>query len=493
MAKKTGTPREYTMPNKYEGGYSTYNPTADRLANAELIGNDIQSLKAKREKIQNELDELKIKRHNFDILSVNVPEATAEDKENIQAQQFRAGAEAMMEYDPATAQSWLLRADEIEARKQDRAQKLESKNAIFTPGTKEWVNWMTGMLKQKTFEAGLYTGQARSDLLNESANIKKSLAKYPLGRSALGIAEPTEPTGPTGQPEPITQSVVKSAAMWLSDINAVNKSTPNWESVLATYKTDIATAKTNKEIGDAEATDLNDKIDKKIGEIRMEVKAPAIAAAKKKAEAKQWLEEFLTTMRLDDLIKNVRAARATLNSIISEVKAGHYANANLKPFKETMGNMSGDEYGIATDSPAADMVGSIPLVGEGIATWIASDKFNDEESAYDRTNAAIDSFNQLIDLYIGENLIPAYNSTPERIAALNDSPIVVGLRNALGSKISKIYKGGGTNNPAVNPVQAKPAITTKSQYNGTERVIQVNGTWVRTTNMKFDPKTKTWK
>ena len=34
-------------------------------------------------------------------------------------------------------------------------------------------------------------------------------------------------------------------------------------------------------------------------------------------------------MRLDDLIKNARAARATLNSIISEVKAGHYANANL--------------------------------------------------------------------------------------------------------------------------------------------------------------------
>ena len=120
MATK-GNPREYIMPNNYEqGGYATYNPSADKLANAELIGNDIIALKAKREKVQKELDELKIKRQNFDILSVNVPEQTDEDKENIQAGQFRAGAEAMMEYDPATAQSWLLRADEIEARKQNR-------------------------------------------------------------------------------------------------------------------------------------------------------------------------------------------------------------------------------------------------------------------------------------------------------------------------------------------------------------------------------------
>lgn len=120
MATK-GNPREYIMPNNYEqGGYATYNPSADKLANAELIGNDILALKAKREKVQKELDELKIKRQNFDLLSVNVPEQTDEDKENIQAGQFRAGAEAMMEYDPATAQSWLLRADEIEARKQNR-------------------------------------------------------------------------------------------------------------------------------------------------------------------------------------------------------------------------------------------------------------------------------------------------------------------------------------------------------------------------------------
>lgn len=121
MAKNTGIPREYTMPNNYQqGGYTTYNQAADRMANAELIGNDIASLKAQREKVQKELDDLKIKRQNFDLLSVNVPELTDEDKENIQAQQFRAGAEAMMEYDPATAQSWLLRADEIEARKQAR-------------------------------------------------------------------------------------------------------------------------------------------------------------------------------------------------------------------------------------------------------------------------------------------------------------------------------------------------------------------------------------
>lgn len=449
MATK-GNPREYIMPNNYEqGGYATYNPSADKLANAELIGNDILALKAKREKVQKELDELKIKRQNFDLLSVNVPEQTDEDKENIQAGQFRAGAEAMMEYDPATAQSWLLRADEIEARKQARAQQLEAKNAIFTPGTKEWVNWMAGMLKQKTYEAGLYTGQARTDLLSEADNIKKSMSAYPLGQSALGlISTDNEPSYLQ------TGSKVKTANDWRVDISSVTKDTPNWKAVLEQYRTDIATEKTNKNLGDAEATDLNNKIDEQEKAIQFKIQAPAFASAREKVEAKKWVNDFLATMRLNELITQVRSARSALNSIISEVKAGHYANANLKPFKETMGAMSAGEYGIATDSPAAAMVSRIPLVGDGIATWIASDKFNDENTAYARTNEAINSFNQLISAYIADNMIPKSNSTPARIAAFKDSPIVAGLRNALGSKINNISKtgSGGSSSRVVVPI-----------------------------------------
>lgn len=436
MAKK-GKPRVYTMPNYEQGGFATYNPTADKLANAELIGNDIASLKAKRELLQKELDELKIKRQNFDLLSVNVPEQTDEDKENIQAQQFRAGAEAMMEYDPNTAQQWLLRADEIEARKQARTQQLEQKNAIFTPGTKEWVNWMAGMLKQKTYEAGLYTGQARTDLLSEANNIKKSMSAYPLGKSALGLI--STDNAPSYSP---TGSKVKTANDWRVDISSVNSDTPNWKAVLEQYRTDIATEKTNKNLGDAEATDLNNKIDEQEKTIQFKIQAPAFASAREKAEAKKWVNDFLATMRLNELITQARRARSALNSIISEVKAGHYANANLKPFKETMGVMSAGEYGIATDSPAAAMVSRIPLVGEGIATWIASDKFNDESTAYARTNEAINSFNQLISAYIADNMIPKSNSTPARVDAFKDSPIVAGLRNALGSKINNISKTG---------------------------------------------------
>lgn len=124
MAKKTiPTPREYTMPNDYQqGGFATYNPQTDRMENAQLIGEDILRLKAKRAGIQKELDDLKVKRHEFNLLDVNVPEKTEDDNDDIQAQQFRAGAEALMEYDPGTAQGWLLRSDEIEARKQARAE-----------------------------------------------------------------------------------------------------------------------------------------------------------------------------------------------------------------------------------------------------------------------------------------------------------------------------------------------------------------------------------
>lgn len=435
--------REYTMPQTeresrpgaWEGtGYKQFDQSSNLKDQLKLLESD-------RVRVQKELDELKIKRQNFDLLSVNVPEQTDEDKENIQAGQFRAGAEAMMEYDPATAQSWLLRADEIEARKQYRAQQLEQKNAIFTPGTKEWVNWMAGMLKQKTYEAGLYTGQARTDLLKEADNIKKSMGNYPLGQSALGIITTTDNAPVYSPPQKTGGDKIKTANDWRVDILSVTKDTPNWKSVLEQYRTDIATAKTNKNIGEAEAVDLNSKIDDQLKSIQYKIQAPALSLAKDKAEAKSWVKTFLETMRLNELITQARAARSALNSIISEVKSGHYANANLKPFKETMGAMSAGEYGIATDSPAAAMAATIPIVGEGIATWMASDKFNDEATAYERTNAAIDSFNQLIDTYIGKNLIPASNSTPERINALNDSPIVAGLRNALGSKINKLSKG----------------------------------------------------
>lgn len=457
MAKKTiPTPREYTMPNDYQqGGFATYNPVADRMENAKLIGEDILRLKAKRAGIQKELDELKIKRQSFDLLDVNVPDKTEEDNDNIQAQQFRAGAEAMMEYDPATAQGWLLRADDIDAKKQNRLDKLAAKDSQFTPGTKEWVNWMTSMLKQKTYEAGLYTGQAREDLLAESANIKRSLSEYPMGRSALGIPEPIDPGAPIQQnPPPGNGNApkVKTSAEWESDINAVDKNTPNWQGVLSTYKTTIANALDTKELGSNEANALQDKITKRINEINMAIKAPAIASAKEKADAKTWVSTFLASMRLNDLVEKARAARSALNSIVSEVKAGHYANANLKPFKETMGAMSAGEYGIATDSPAAAMAAAIPLVGEGIATWIASDKFNDEKTAIERTNAAIKAFNELITVYTAANILPKSNSTPARVAALNDSPVMASLRVSLGSPIKSITKPNtGSNPPSATP------------------------------------------
>lgn len=371
------------------------------------------------------------------------PESNEESRADMEARQLRAGAEAMMPYDANTAYSWLEKADALDQRKAEKAQSQYEKSAMFIPGTKEWVNWMTGMLKQKTYEAGLYTGQARSNLLDESNNIKTSLSKYPLGRSALGIPEPgTTATPTTGVAQPTSGPKVKTAEEWRRDILAVSKNTPNWKAVLNKYRTDIATALTNKEIGDKEASTLVDQIGEQEKSIAKDISAPAFAEAGKKAEAKKWVSEFLGTMKLDDLIKQARAAHSALNSIISEVKAGHYANANLKPFKDVMGAMSAGEYGIASDSPTANMVQKIPFVGEGIAGWIATDKFNDEKTAYERTNAAIDSYNQLIGAFVEGNMIPAKYLNSYRIAALNDNAKAAGLRTALGSTINHIKAPG---------------------------------------------------
>lgn len=77
-----------------------------------------EALIAEREQIKSDIASIKSQQQN---MKVTIPSMTDADNETVQEKQFRAGAEAMMEYDPSTAQSWLLRADEIAARREARA------------------------------------------------------------------------------------------------------------------------------------------------------------------------------------------------------------------------------------------------------------------------------------------------------------------------------------------------------------------------------------
>lgn len=79
------------------------------------IEEQITSLNKRKQELIDKKKELEAK-----LANVQIPEMTEDDKDALQEKQFRAGAEAMMSYDPATAQNWLLRADEIAARKQNR-------------------------------------------------------------------------------------------------------------------------------------------------------------------------------------------------------------------------------------------------------------------------------------------------------------------------------------------------------------------------------------
>jgi hypothetical protein len=353
-------------------------------------------------------------------------------------------AQAVAKYDPELAFKLMKEFRDGQAEKDPESVRFKLQSAL---------NALNGRIAQMDADDPSLPGQnalAQSiqdeiskdipSMQNAYTLIKKAEASTGLTPTTVAPVNPVAPVVPTGTPEGVT--VDQTTHQPLRNGKVSNVAT-DWFTltVVDGYNKPMATPDVSLNNAPPEIkAEFNKALDEWKAKNNTAVKAGK--AAKNTGEAKAWVKTFLETMRLNPLIDKARAARSELNNIISEVKAGNYASANLKPFKDVMGAMSAGEYGIATDSPAAAMAGSIPFVGEGIATWLASDKFNSEEQAYERTNAAIQSYNQLIGAYVAENLIPPENSNPERIAALNDSPIVAGLRTALGTKLSGISKGG---------------------------------------------------
>ncbi|QHJ76874.1 MAG: hypothetical protein [Bacteriophage sp.] len=115
--------------------------------------------------------------------------------DGVESARLRAGAEKMMEYDPATGMEWLGKAEDREIKAQKAMDDVERAKREFTPGTPEYI---TSLLKAQDrlmnsirYDLSLTDAQ-KNELSVRMGNIENEVKKYPMGRTYLGIPEPTK-------------------------------------------------------------------------------------------------------------------------------------------------------------------------------------------------------------------------------------------------------------------------------------------------------------
>ena len=80
-----------------------------------------------RQAIEAKKQEIATIQNNIDHIKVEIPAMTEDEKDALAEQQSRAAADAMMEYDPETAQAWLDKAETIKTNRANRTQILSDK------------------------------------------------------------------------------------------------------------------------------------------------------------------------------------------------------------------------------------------------------------------------------------------------------------------------------------------------------------------------------
>ena len=83
-----------------------------------------------RQAIEAKKQEIATIQNNIDHIKVEIPAMTEDDKDALAEQQSRAAADAMMGYDPETAQAWLDKAESIKTARMNRIHSNEDKADI---------------------------------------------------------------------------------------------------------------------------------------------------------------------------------------------------------------------------------------------------------------------------------------------------------------------------------------------------------------------------
>jgi hypothetical protein len=356
----------------------------------------------------------------------------------------------------------------------------------FTPGTNAYIeNQIEEYDRARNYARTLPAGDERKSVEEQIARLGKVLAANPYARERLQLAEPVvappapvTPVAPTVKTD-LVQTGLEGTQQAQENLISNKIATAGTDkAALSQLKLDLVGDKGPYNLVPAATRDAYSKkaqeaIDAILAQekVASDAEKAKVAAANKlvkdaETDDKTWATDYINGLKLDELTTKAREARRLLTTMRNEVARGSYATANLANFKETMGAMSGGEYGIAADSPLAAAVGSLPIFGEAISSALATSIFNDPKSAVARVNEAVQSYNSLVDQYANAaNIIPS--TTPnrdKRAKMIKDSGKYAAVLTTLGGKFEKLPPPGSSKKePVKAPVKVKEVKSTSGR------------------------------
>lgn len=134
-------------------------------------------------------------RQQLQHIKVTVPEMTEDEKDALEEQRLRAGAEAYMDYDPNTAYAWLQQAENLKAKRElaaatleDKQRKeLEAKDINSIENVKQIaIQYRANMLQRNNPNWLNFPKETRDQVEADMKGQRSQLSKTELGRALIG-------------------------------------------------------------------------------------------------------------------------------------------------------------------------------------------------------------------------------------------------------------------------------------------------------------------
>jgi hypothetical protein len=263
-------PTTFTMPNTSQGyetaGYQPYNPIA---SNQQGGMQDIADMKKEREQLVAQRDQLKqqlAQRKAFHAQNTFVAQPadqTDEDKQAMEEEQLRAGAEALMGWDAQAAYNMLQQAENLQVKRDAAKQKKDSESDIGSMDNIKQIaiQYRANMAQKMSPNWVNFSKEEKAQINSDITNNRAQLIKTELGRALVGevdsvipavskqedrtdlstvsatISNAVDKTGPSGKPDGIADNAADIDATLAKLRNKYSANDPDVQALEASWTT----------------------------------------------------------------------------------------------------------------------------------------------------------------------------------------------------------------------------------------------------------------
>lgn len=371
-------------------------------------------LQAKTQKEQ-EIASLKQKLQH---MKFTVPEMTDEEKDDLEEQRLRAGAEAYMDYDPNTAYSWIQQAENLKATKASRAENKKARVAGYlnevaaefqnidpsdtegwTEARNRWISvepmlsdYIPSTASQNNWDRIQSQGGNKSVVAPKGGFAEKKYIDDQVMKYTY-LASAARASGNTAKADLYTKK-----AMELQDASSEGVDNIDVSTVLQKYNADIEKLKTQVTKDQTPSTvELFSKISNDIGEgavledVKKEIKTILSDTKSGKSSQYQDSDETLRTQagnmksQADDLVLTKRKINSAIALVTREIKGG----AARIAAKDLQGDVLAESEfsGYKNNDPIVQAFGNL-------ANRLAGVTFITTEDAMNLINALVDVYNK---------------------------------------------------------------------------------------------------